>query len=160
MYFVSVVLNYGVFRRKSFNSTPVFYMFFDMGASSTTATIVGELQFVCYAGSHSSLGWADRRSACLGALGWADRRSACLGALGWADRRSACLGALGWADCRSTCLGTLAKPILHLRSVEASMLCLDVWLNGRSLWCFTVVKGNSFDSVTLIMAHVMYMFVI
>ncbi|KAK2176539.1 hypothetical protein NP493_657g01042 [Ridgeia piscesae] len=36
----AVVLNYGVFRRKSFNSTPVHYMFFDMGASSTTATIV------------------------------------------------------------------------------------------------------------------------
>ena len=35
-----VALNYGVFRRADFNATPVNYMFFDMGASATTATIV------------------------------------------------------------------------------------------------------------------------
>ena len=38
--FASVALNYGVFRRKSFNSTAVYYMFFDMGATSTSATVV------------------------------------------------------------------------------------------------------------------------
>ena len=38
----AVALNYGVFRRKAFNQTAVHYMFFDMGAGSTTATIVGE----------------------------------------------------------------------------------------------------------------------
>lgn len=32
-------LNYGVFRRKDFNSSGTTLMFFDMGASSTTATI-------------------------------------------------------------------------------------------------------------------------
>jgi len=36
----AVALNYGVFRRSVFNTTAVNYMFFDMGASSTTATIV------------------------------------------------------------------------------------------------------------------------
>ena len=38
----AVALNYGVFRRKSFNATATHYMFVDMGASSTTATVVGE----------------------------------------------------------------------------------------------------------------------
>ncbi|XP_035828013.1 hypoxia up-regulated protein 1 [Aplysia californica] len=37
----AVALNYGVFRRKNFNSTMQYYMFYDMGATSTTATIVG-----------------------------------------------------------------------------------------------------------------------
>lgn len=37
----AVALNYGVFRRKAFNTTAVYYMFFDMGSSSTTATVVG-----------------------------------------------------------------------------------------------------------------------
>ena len=36
----AVALNYGIFRRKAFNSTPIHYMFFDMGSASTTATIV------------------------------------------------------------------------------------------------------------------------
>jgi len=36
----AVAFNYGIFRRKSFNSTAVHYMFFDMGASSTVATVV------------------------------------------------------------------------------------------------------------------------
>ena len=37
---VSVALNYGVFRRKTFNSTIQHYMFFDMGATAASATIV------------------------------------------------------------------------------------------------------------------------
>lgn len=37
----AVALNYGVFRRKEFNGTMQYYMFYDMGATSTTATIVG-----------------------------------------------------------------------------------------------------------------------
>ncbi|CAC5426298.1 HYOU1 [Mytilus coruscus] len=37
----AVALNYGVFRRKEFNGTVQYYMFYDMGATSTTATIVG-----------------------------------------------------------------------------------------------------------------------
>lgn len=43
IWFVSVLvaLNYGVFRRKEFNGTVQYYMFYDMGATSTTATIVG-----------------------------------------------------------------------------------------------------------------------
>jgi len=40
--FLSVALNYGVFRRKIFNETAMNYMFFDIGASSTSATVVGE----------------------------------------------------------------------------------------------------------------------
>jgi hypoxia up-regulated 1 len=32
-------LNYGVFRRKDFNSSGTTLMFFDMGAGSTTATV-------------------------------------------------------------------------------------------------------------------------
>ncbi|KAL5019858.1 hypothetical protein ScPMuIL_002750 [Solemya velum] len=38
----AVALNYGVFRRKLFNTTMQYYMFYDMGASSTTVSIVGE----------------------------------------------------------------------------------------------------------------------
>uniref|UniRef100_A0A0B7AHG5 Hypoxia up-regulated protein 1 n=1 Tax=Arion vulgaris TaxID=1028688 RepID=A0A0B7AHG5_9EUPU len=37
----AVALNYGIFRRKNFNSTTQYYMFYDMGSTSTTATIVG-----------------------------------------------------------------------------------------------------------------------
>ncbi|XP_070201995.1 hypoxia up-regulated protein 1-like isoform X2 [Littorina saxatilis] len=36
----AVALNYGVFRRKNFNATAQYYMFYDMGATSTTASIV------------------------------------------------------------------------------------------------------------------------
>ena len=36
----AVALNYGVFRRKSFNATTQYYMFFDMGATSASATVV------------------------------------------------------------------------------------------------------------------------
>lgn len=36
----AVALNYGVFRRKIFNETAMNYMFFDIGASSTSATVV------------------------------------------------------------------------------------------------------------------------
>ena len=35
-----MALNYGVFRRKSFNATIQHYMFFDMGATSASATVV------------------------------------------------------------------------------------------------------------------------
>ncbi|XP_061188994.1 hypoxia up-regulated protein 1-like isoform X1 [Saccostrea echinata] len=38
---VAVALNYGVFRRKMFNSTTQYYMFYDAGATSTSATIIG-----------------------------------------------------------------------------------------------------------------------
>jgi len=41
-----VALNYGVFRHKVFNSTALNYMFFDIGATGTTATIVGELLMI------------------------------------------------------------------------------------------------------------------
>lgn len=37
----AVALHYGVFRRASFNATEKFIMFYDMGATSTVATIVG-----------------------------------------------------------------------------------------------------------------------
>ncbi|KAK3107370.1 hypothetical protein FSP39_012931 [Pinctada imbricata] len=37
----AVALNFGVFRRKQFNATMQYYMFYDAGATSTTATIVG-----------------------------------------------------------------------------------------------------------------------
>lgn len=36
----AVALNYGIFRSKTFNETAQYVMFYDMGASSTTATIV------------------------------------------------------------------------------------------------------------------------
>ncbi|XP_071440991.1 hypoxia up-regulated protein 1, partial [Hetaerina americana] len=36
---MAVALNYGIFRRKDFNETGQYIMFYDMGASSTTATI-------------------------------------------------------------------------------------------------------------------------
>ena len=39
---VLVALNYGVFRRKEFNGTAVHYIFFDMGSSKTTVTLVGK----------------------------------------------------------------------------------------------------------------------
>ncbi|CAB4005469.1 hypoxia up-regulated 1-like, partial [Paramuricea clavata] len=37
----AAALNFGVFRYNSFNTTEKIYMFYDMGATSTTATIVG-----------------------------------------------------------------------------------------------------------------------
>ena len=37
-------LNYGVFRRQSFNTTPQYIMLYDMGAGSTVATIIGKQQ--------------------------------------------------------------------------------------------------------------------
>ncbi|XP_064595263.1 hypoxia up-regulated protein 1-like isoform X2 [Liolophura sinensis] len=37
----AVALNYGIFRRKEFNSSMQYYIFYDMGATSTTATVVG-----------------------------------------------------------------------------------------------------------------------
>ena len=42
MVYFAVALNYGVFRRKQFNNTMAYIMFYDMGATSTTATIVGK----------------------------------------------------------------------------------------------------------------------
>ena len=46
----AIALNYGVFRSKSFNKTATHYMFFDVGSSSTVATVVGKLliSFVFY----------------------------------------------------------------------------------------------------------------
>lgn len=38
--YTAVGLNYGIFQRKNFNETAQYYMFYDMGASKTTATIV------------------------------------------------------------------------------------------------------------------------
>ncbi|KAL1506385.1 hypothetical protein ABEB36_005758 [Hypothenemus hampei] len=38
--YTAVALNYGIFRTKSFNETAQYVMFYDMGASSTTATLV------------------------------------------------------------------------------------------------------------------------
>lgn len=38
--YTAVALNYGIFRRKDFNETSQYVMFYDMGASKTTATIV------------------------------------------------------------------------------------------------------------------------
>lgn len=38
--YTAVALNYGIFRSKDFNETSQYIMFYDMGASSTTATIV------------------------------------------------------------------------------------------------------------------------
>ncbi|XP_028128595.2 hypoxia up-regulated protein 1 [Diabrotica virgifera virgifera] len=38
--YTAVALNYGIFRSKTFNDTAQYIMFYDMGASSTTATLV------------------------------------------------------------------------------------------------------------------------
>lgn len=38
--YTAVALNYGIFNRKNFNETAQYVMFYDMGASTTTATIV------------------------------------------------------------------------------------------------------------------------
>lgn len=38
--FIIVSLNYGIFRRKDFNESAQYIIFYDMGASSTTATVV------------------------------------------------------------------------------------------------------------------------
>lgn len=38
--YTAVALNYGIFRSKDFNETAQYLMFFDMGATSTTATVV------------------------------------------------------------------------------------------------------------------------
>lgn len=38
--YTAVALNYGIFQRKNFNETAQYMMFYDMGASKTTATIV------------------------------------------------------------------------------------------------------------------------
>lgn len=40
LFVVAVSLNYGIFRRKDFNETAHYVMFYDMGASSTSATVV------------------------------------------------------------------------------------------------------------------------
>lgn len=46
LFIVLVALNYGIFRRKDFNATMQRIMFFDMGAGSTSVTIVGKLTFL------------------------------------------------------------------------------------------------------------------
>lgn len=38
--YTAVGLNYGIFQRKNFNETAQYYMFYDMGASKTTASII------------------------------------------------------------------------------------------------------------------------
>lgn len=38
--YMAVALNYGIFRTKEFNETAQYIMFYDMGATSTTATVV------------------------------------------------------------------------------------------------------------------------
>uniref|UniRef100_A0A1B6MMN4 Hypoxia up-regulated protein 1 n=1 Tax=Graphocephala atropunctata TaxID=36148 RepID=A0A1B6MMN4_9HEMI len=38
--YMAVALNYGIFRRKDFNETAQYVMFYEMGASSTAATVV------------------------------------------------------------------------------------------------------------------------
>ncbi|XP_069686469.1 hypoxia up-regulated protein 1 isoform X2 [Periplaneta americana] len=38
--YTAVALNYGIFRRKDFNESAQYIMFYDMGATSTTATVV------------------------------------------------------------------------------------------------------------------------
>lgn len=37
---IAVALNYGIFRRKDFNETAQYIMFYDMGATSTSAAVV------------------------------------------------------------------------------------------------------------------------
>ncbi|XP_014255771.1 hypoxia up-regulated protein 1 isoform X2 [Cimex lectularius] len=39
--YTAVALNYGIFRRKDFNETTQYIMLYDMGSSSTSATVVG-----------------------------------------------------------------------------------------------------------------------
>jgi hypothetical protein len=51
---LTVALNYGVFRRKMFNSTAQYYMFYDAGATSTTASIVGQYYMFYDAGATST----------------------------------------------------------------------------------------------------------
>lgn len=38
--YTAVALNYGIFRRKEFNETVQYFMFYDMGASKTSAVVV------------------------------------------------------------------------------------------------------------------------
>ena len=40
--FIAAALNYGVFRRQLFNTTPQYIMLYDMGAGSTVASIIGQ----------------------------------------------------------------------------------------------------------------------
>ena len=40
-----MALNYGVFRSKHFNKTATYYMFFDVGSGSTTASVVCKCHF-------------------------------------------------------------------------------------------------------------------
>lgn len=53
--FYLVALNYGLFRQASFNATPFYVMFYDMGSTSTIATIAGVCVCVCALSSFSSL---------------------------------------------------------------------------------------------------------
>ena len=47
----AAALNYGVFRQASFNTTPQYIMFYDAGALSTTASIIGECESTGLCGS-------------------------------------------------------------------------------------------------------------
>lgn len=51
----AVALNFGLLRFKSFNETPQYYMFFDIGSMSTTATLAGQLKLLVTARSETSL---------------------------------------------------------------------------------------------------------
>ncbi|XP_014286232.1 hypoxia up-regulated protein 1 isoform X2 [Halyomorpha halys] len=57
--YTAVALNYGIFRRKDFNESAQYIMLYDMGASSTTATIVSyqvvKLKEKGYVESHPQL---------------------------------------------------------------------------------------------------------
>lgn len=46
--YYTVALNYGVFRRNYFNSTATHYVFFDMGAWSSTATVVSKYRAAAF----------------------------------------------------------------------------------------------------------------
>lgn len=44
----TAALNYGLFRQASFNTTPQYIMFYDIGALSTTAAIIGVYICACF----------------------------------------------------------------------------------------------------------------
>lgn len=43
----AVAINYGVFRAKSFNETATNILFYDMGATSTVATVASYVRRIC-----------------------------------------------------------------------------------------------------------------
>ena len=46
MLFFSAALNYGVFRRNDINASANYVMFYDMGATSTVATIICKFSII------------------------------------------------------------------------------------------------------------------